>query len=112
MHERPLTQKVDYGEDPISNLVLGMDARYNTESMLLTKAVDALPFYSTKTPSTIDFEAEFAKLIPGHAKSIDKSGNAYIDDFEGTKTSISLKTRQSGFWQVRRSIRACFLKEI
>ena len=95
MHERPLTSKVNYGEDPISNLVLGMDTRYNTESMWLTRALDALPFYSTKTPSTINFEAEVARLIPGHAKAIKKSGNAYIDDFEGTKTSITLKTRQS-----------------
>ena len=95
MHERPLTQKVDYGEDPISNLMVGMDARFSTESMLLTRAVDALPFYSTKTPSSIDFEAEVAKLIPGHSRTTGKSGTAYIDDFEGTKTSINLKTRQS-----------------
>ena len=95
MHERPLTSKVDYGEDPISNLMVGMDTRYSTESMFLTRAVDALPFYSTRTASTIDFEAEVAKLIPGHAKSTGKTGTAYIDDFEGTKTSINLKTRQS-----------------
>ncbi len=95
MHERPLTQKVDYGEDPISNLMVGFDARYSTESMLLTKAVDALPFYSTNTPSTIDVEAEIAKLIPGHSRAIEKSGNAYIDDFEGTKTTIDLKARQA-----------------
>ncbi|MDX1284250.1 MAG: cell surface protein SprA, partial [Draconibacterium sp.] len=95
MHERPLTQKVDYGEDPISNLMVGMDARYSTESMFLTKAVDALPFYSTKTPSTINVEAEIAQLIPGHSSVIEKSGTAYIDDFESTKTAIDLKTRQS-----------------
>jgi len=95
MQERPLTQKVDYGEDPISNLMVGFDARYSTQSMLLTKAVDALPFYSTNTPSTIDVEAEVARLIPGHSKVIEKSGNAYIDDFEGTKTTIDLKARQA-----------------
>lgn len=95
MQERPLTQKVDYGEDPISNLMMGMDARWSTESMLLTKAVDALPFYSTNTPSTIDMEAEVARLIPGHSRVIEKSGNAYIDDFEGTKTTIDLKARQA-----------------
>ena len=93
MNERPLTQKVDYGDDPISNLMIGMDARYSTESMLLTRAIDALPFYSTKTPSSIDFEAEIAQLIPGQAKAT--NGAAYIDDFEGTKTTINLKTRQS-----------------
>ncbi len=95
MQERPLTQKVDYGEDPISNLMVGFDARYSTQSMLLTKVVDALPFYTTNTPSTIDVEAEVARLIPGHSKVIEKSGNAYIDDFEGTKTTIDLKARQA-----------------
>lgn len=95
MHERPLTQKVDYGEDPISNLMLGLDSRYSTESMLLTRMVDALPFYTTKTPSAIDVEAEVAQLLPGHSKTTGKTGTAYIDDFEGTKTSINLKTRQS-----------------
>ncbi|MDO8951278.1 MAG: cell surface protein SprA, partial [Draconibacterium sp.] len=49
-YERPLTEKVNYGNDPVSNLMVGMDMRYSTESMLLTKAVDALPFYTTKTP--------------------------------------------------------------
>jgi cell surface protein SprA len=93
MNERPLTQKVDYGDDPISNLMVGLDTRYTTESMFLTRMVDALPFYSTKTPSSIDIEAEIAQIIPGQSKAT--KGAAYIDDFEGTKTTINLKTRQS-----------------
>lgn len=95
MQERPLTQKIDYGEDPISNLMLGMDARFSTESQFLTKAIDLLPFITTKTPSSIDFEGEFAQLIPGHSRVIQKSGTAYVDDFEGTKTSLDLKPRQN-----------------
>jgi cell surface protein SprA len=95
MQERPLTQKVDYGEDPISNLIVGFDARYSTQSMFLTKVIDALPFYNANTPSAIDIEGEIARLIPGHSKVIEKSGNAYIDDFEATQTAIDLKTRQS-----------------
>ncbi len=95
MQEKPLTQKIDYGDDPIANLMVGMDTRFSTQSKFLTKALDALPFFSTTTPSTIDVEAEIARLIPGHSKVIDKSGNAYIDDFEGTKTTIDLKARQA-----------------
>ncbi len=93
MHERPLTQKVDYGEDPISNVMFGFDSRYNTESMLLTKALDALPFYSTNTKSSIDFEGEFAQLVPGTSSAVD--GAVYIDDFESTKTSIDLRHLKS-----------------
>ncbi|MCY1718920.1 cell surface protein SprA [Prolixibacteraceae bacterium Z1-6] len=93
MNERPLTQKVDYGEDPISNLMYGLDARYSTESMLITKALDKLPFYSTNAASAIDVEAEFAQLVPGTSKST--NGAVYIDDFEATKTAIDLRSRQS-----------------
>lgn len=95
MQERPLTQKVEYGQDPISNLIVGLDTRFSTESRLLTKAVDMLPFINTRAPSSIDFEAELARLIPGHSKVIGKNGAAYIDDFEGTKTTIDLKARQA-----------------
>lgn len=93
MHERPLTEKVDYGDDPVSNLVYGLDARYNTESMMITRALDALPFYSTNATSAINFEAEFAKLVPGTSKSV--KGSAYIDDFEATKTAIDMRSLQS-----------------
>ncbi|WP_321346653.1 cell surface protein SprA [uncultured Draconibacterium sp.] len=93
MNERPLTEKVDYGQDPISNLMYGMDARYNTEAPFITKALDALPFYSTNAASSIDVEAEFAQLVPGSSKSI--NGAVYVDDFEATKTSIDMRTRSS-----------------
>ena len=95
MSERPLTQKVNYGEDPISNTIWGLDANYSTESNLLTTLVDKIPFIDTKERSSISMEAEFAQLIPGHSKAIDKEGTVYIDDFEATKTSISLKARQA-----------------
>jgi len=93
MQERPLTQKVNYGDDPISNTMLGLDINYSNESLFLTKLVDKLPFYSTKAPSSISFDGEVAQLIPGHSKVINKSGTVYIDDFEATKTSIDLKQR-------------------
>jgi len=95
MQERPLTQKVNYGDDPISNTMLGLDASYVNQSRLLTKLLDKLPFYSTKEASSIAFDGEFAKLVPGHSKVINKTGTAYIDDFEATKTSIDLKTRSA-----------------
>lgn len=95
MQERPLTQKIDYGQDPISNLIVGLDTRFSTDSRFITRAIDKLPFINTKAPSSIDFEAEFARLIPGHSKVIGQDGAAYIDDFEGTKTSIDLKARQA-----------------
>jgi cell surface protein SprA len=92
LHEKPLYQKVNYGEDPISNLMLGLNASYNSTSGLITRLVNALPFIKTKEESKIAIEAEWARLLPGHSKVISKEGAAYIDDFEGAKTPINLKS--------------------
>ncbi|MFC2100945.1 cell surface protein SprA [Bacteroidota bacterium] len=95
--ERPLTQKVNFGDEPISNTLWGFDLTYETESRFLTKMIDKIPLLSAKTPSKINFQGEFAHLIPGHSKAIGKSGTSYIDDFEGSKSSIDLKHISSWF---------------
>lgn len=91
LRERPLTQKVNYGDEPISNTIWGLNTTWQTEVPLITRMLDWLPFYSTKTPSRITFTGEFAHLIPGHHRMIGKQGTAYIDDFEGSKSAIDLK---------------------
>ncbi|MFO8236370.1 MAG: cell surface protein SprA [Bacteroidales bacterium] len=89
--ERPLTKKVSIGEEPISNTIWGLNSSYRTEAPFLTKLIDKIPLLDTKEESNITFDGEFAHLIPGHSKAIEKEGNAYIDDFEGSETSIDLK---------------------
>ena len=93
--ERPLTQKVNIGDEPISNTIWGLDGTYRNESRLLTKLVDKLPFLETKAPSTFMVTGEFAQLIPGHSRAISKNGTSYIDDFEGSKSSIDLRSPNS-----------------
>jgi len=90
--ERPLTRKINIGDEPISNTVVGVDGTYRTEAPFLSRAVDLLPFYSTKEKSTITVTAEAAKLFPGNSKAIGKSGVAYIDDFEGSQTVIDIRS--------------------
>ncbi len=97
LHERPLTQKVNYGDDPISNTMWGIDMSYRTESRWLTKMVDKLPGISTKEVSQINVDGEFAQFIPGHSKAIGQSGTSYIDDFEGASSSIDLKNTNMWF---------------
>lgn len=92
--ERPFTQKTTFGEDPIKNTVLGLDANYQSEAMSLTRLLDKLPIYSTTAPSIITASAEVAGLLPSHPKQIDAldpEGAVYIDDFEGTRSSYDLK---------------------
>ena len=81
LNERPYTQKVNYGEEPISNTIWGLNTSYKTQSQTLTNIIDKIPLLETKTPSTISFFGEFAQLVPGHSKAISNSGNSYIDDF-------------------------------
>lgn len=98
MRERPLTQKTNLGYDPISNTIWGMDVSYQTESRWLTKMIDKLPFISTKAPSRLQFNGEFAHFIPGHSKAIGSAGTSYIDDFEGSESSIDLKNAPIANW--------------
>ncbi len=97
LRERPLTQKVSYGNDPINNTIWGLDLNYQTESRFLTKMVDAIPFIETKEKSMISVNAEFAHFIPGHSRAIRKTGTSYIDDFEGAKSTIDLKNYGTWF---------------
>lgn len=93
LRERPFTNKVNIGEDPISNTVLGFDVAYQSKSDWLTRAVDKIPLINTKEESSINFQAEVARFMPGHAKQIGNgtSGQVYIDDFEGSSSSYDLK---------------------
>ena len=90
LSERPFTQKVNYGEDPIANSMVGMDVNYFTDLPWLTKAIDKLPLLSTKEPSSMTLYAEGAGFLPGHARAIGKDGNVYIDDFDGAKNETPL----------------------
>jgi cell surface protein SprA len=89
--EKPLTQKVNIGDEPIRNTVVGLDGNYRTEAPWLTRIIDKLPLLSTKEMSTITTSFEVAKFFPGHARAIGKEGNSYIDDFEGSQTTIDIK---------------------
>lgn len=92
MMERPVTQKVDIGSEPYKNNILGADIQYNTEVPFLTKVVDAIPGLSTKAKSTFSFQGEFAHLIPGQPRAINKSGTSYLDDFEAAQSTIDLRS--------------------
>jgi cell surface protein SprA len=92
MMERPVTQKVDIGSEPFKNNVIGVDFAFRSEVPFLTKLVDLLPVISTSQKSTISLTGEFAHLIPGQPRAINKDGTSYIDDFEGSQSAIDLRT--------------------
>ncbi|MGB0422757.1 MAG: cell surface protein SprA, partial [Flavobacteriales bacterium] len=97
LRERPLTQKVNIGDEPVNNTILGADLAYQTESGFITKMVDKIPFIDTKEKSMLDFSAEGAYLIPGHSRAVGKDGNAYLDDFEGSQSTIDIRSFNQWF---------------
>ena len=92
LSEKPLTQKVSIGDEPINNTIWGLDINYSHDIPFLTRWVDKLPIYSTKAKSTITLEGEFAQIIPGNPGAITKEGIAYLDDFEGSQSKINMNT--------------------
>ncbi len=98
LRERPLTQKVNIGDEPIANTIWGLNTSFYTESMGITEIIDKLPLVETKEMSSVTFEGEFAQLIPGHPNVIDESGTSYIDDFEGTRIPYDMRNWMA--WQL------------
>jgi len=100
--EKPLTEKVNIGQEPMANTMLGADLSYSSPSRWLTRMVDKLPFISTKEESQVSFYGEFAKLVPGHPSGLNtelgSSGTTYIDDFEHSTSYIDITGRQA--WQL------------
>ena len=113
LSERPITQKVNIGDDPIKNKIFGLDYNFSNDAPWLTRLVDKLPFYSTAEKSSINFTAEVAGIKPGHASGInfsylDNNGNevvedkgiANLDDFEGAVTNLNLGGFATNQWSL------------
>ena len=96
--ERAYTTKVNYNDEPLSNTIYGFDLNYQTESQLLTDLIDKLPFIETKQKSRISIYGEVAQFIQGINKENGQTGTSYIDDFEGSKSTIDL--RQWSTWHI------------
>ena len=94
--ERPLTQKVQFGSEPVNNSMIGFNMMLNKEFPFLTKLTNWIPGIKTEAESNVSFKVEGAALLPGENKTI--NDNSYIDDFETTASKISLK--EPGYWGI------------
>ncbi|MDE7408199.1 MAG: cell surface protein SprA, partial [Muribaculaceae bacterium] len=90
--EKALTEKVNIGDETISNTMLGMNLNYNTEFMWLTNVLNKIPTVNATQPSRLSVNAEFARLLPHQQKSGSNKGSSYVDDFEATQTGIDLRS--------------------
>ncbi|WNW01027.1 cell surface protein SprA [Tenacibaculum sp. HL-MS23] len=97
--EKPITPKVNFGGEPIDNVMLGFNLDYSAEVPYLTKLANRLPFVETEVPSNVSVRADMAYLLPGSPSGINVDGTAtsYLDDFEASQIPINLSSPQQWF---------------
>ncbi len=95
--ETPASQKVAQGDESMANTIIGTDVAFKTDVPIITKAIDKLPFISTKEKSSINFTGEVAALLPGVARATKIGGEAtsYLDDFEYAIYAYDIKGVQA-----------------
>ena len=91
LREQSLTSKIAMGNEPLNNMMLGLNLSWKQNSQWLTDMLDKLPFLHATQPSSIDLTAEFAQLKTG-ANSQSQGHSSYLDDFENTKSAIDIST--------------------
>lgn len=93
LSENPLTQKANYGTEPVNNTMMGFNTNFSTEIPFLTRIVNKWPTIKTNTPSQLSFRGEVANLVANDPRNTQLNGetNVYIDDFEGAQTNIDIK---------------------
>jgi cell surface protein SprA len=100
LNERPNVTRIATGNETLRNSLWGLDVNFNDESRWLTKLADALPFTNTKEKSLVQFNAEFAHLIPGTSNKVDGDQASYIDDFEAAVTPFYLGAAANQNWKI------------
>ncbi|MGB0376384.1 MAG: cell surface protein SprA, partial [Flavobacteriaceae bacterium] len=94
LSENPLTQKANYGTEPVNNTMFGFNTTFSTELPFLTRLINRLPNLQSDTPSYLSFRGEVARLKTGNPRLTQLQGEAsvYLDDFEGAQTSIDIRS--------------------
>jgi len=93
-----LQDRVQLGQEVVSNTMFGLDGNLRIDMPIITKSLNALPFFNTREKSSLTARGEWALMMPLPNKRISDvlSDNAkpvvYVDDFEGGLRTIPLST--------------------
>ncbi len=112
LRERPLQDKIPIGDEPIQNSIIGFDGSAEFDAPWLTRAINWIPLLQTRADSDIRISGEFAQLRPNVAQTRavsraadrgelypdEETGLSFIDDFEGSKTTINFLS--PGRWNI------------
>lgn len=99
MSERPFTQKSNYGQESVNNSIFGINGNYAAEVPFFTRLVNKLPNIDTDVPSNLSVRGEIAFLKPDTPKADRFNGEStiYVDDFEGSQSTIDLRSPLAWF---------------
>ncbi|MBC2838781.1 cell surface protein SprA [Robiginitalea sp. SC105] len=94
LNERPLTQKANFGVEPVNNTIFGLNGNFSTEVPFLTRLANMLPNVDTDVPSNVSVRGEVAFLKPNAPKNANFRGEttSYLDDFEGAQALIDIRS--------------------
>lgn len=92
LSEKPITNKVNTGDELLNNTLWGVNLSYNTQFNWLTNWLNAIPTVNATAPSTLSVTGEFAQLVTHQAPQGSQNGMSYLDDFEATQTGLDLRS--------------------
>jgi cell surface protein SprA len=97
MTEKPFTQKSSFGQESVNNTIFGFNTNFSTEVPFLTRLVNKLPNIDTDVPSNLSVRGEIAFLKPDTPKADQFQGEStiYVDDFEGSQSTIDMRSPYS-----------------
>jgi cell surface protein SprA len=94
MSERPFTQKSSFGQESVNNTIFGFNTNFAKDVPFLTRLVNKLPNIDTDVPSNLSVRGEIAFLKPDTPKADQFQGEStiYVDDFEGSQSTIDMRS--------------------
>ena len=81
-----MEDNVEIGYEPMRNFIWNINGRFESDFDQLTNFTNNIPFVNATAPSSINFEGEFAEVYPDP----NPLGQAFLDDFEASKRSVSV----------------------
>jgi cell surface protein SprA len=95
-NQATLVDRVQLGQEPVANTMLGFDLKYTTDAPIVTKALDLLPFFDTKAPSSFNIGGEWAIMLPTPNRRTSTIASdlgspvVFLDDFEAAMRTIAI----------------------
>ena len=91
-----ISDRARLGDEPLANTMFGFDFNWTMDAPWLTRALDMLPFYDTKAPSSMNLFGEWAMVMPtpnrvtSEISSDNNQPVVEIDNFEAITRTTSL----------------------